>query len=626
MMNRTQRLWAAAAGIACGLLMTFPLHAADPGELFPNVGSYDETVVSPISKPEQSITQKEPPVVEVPIPAQPPAPPEVIEKPPEPTPQPANDSTVKEPGEPNEPARPPRRKPTRITRKPNSTQPTTAPPPPPLVELTPDAAGNLTPMLAPEEQRLFTTDYAEPITKALAGSVVDRKKTADLLESAADGLTSPSMKRYVLLHAFALYIRASTPLAERVQKAEVLLPMLSEHTLPVVQARADALNDLMVTASSNPNERFMDLYIEAHAMLAKLQVQAGYPKDAQDSLHKARDVALRFMRKPQARIDQINEAAAWCDRATAAAALWPKYQATLKTSPNDPVTNTQVATLHLSLYGNLAQAAVFAARSDRKDLKAFAEVIKANPPQALSNDPTKHAEQVLAISAALVDVAKATPVSQTFDRYSIACYAGDHVEQLIADGVVPSEKALQSRALLASAKDVVDRTRLKRGDDLPKWLGGSGSTTNPAAKPIAGRTIANFADVFHGMPKDLAPTTVGWSRKQLDDVNEWMQKNVVGQTFSGNVFFKQVRPAVETPEGKMYVPIVFGVRDIQVNDNFVVVFNIENDVPPKLAGAARNRIYWAPATVKGTISDAQVRNQFGDSRRAELTIVITTKE
>src|SRR4051812_32256259 len=71
-----QRQWARLAAMACGLALTLTARAGDPGELFPNAGSYDENVASPISKPEKP-TPQNPPIVDppAPTPPTPPAPP-----------------------------------------------------------------------------------------------------------------------------------------------------------------------------------------------------------------------------------------------------------------------------------------------------------------------------------------------------------------------------------------------------------------------------------------------------------------------------------------------------------------------------------------------------------------------
>ncbi|MCL2645741.1 MAG: hypothetical protein FWD61_01905 [Phycisphaerales bacterium] len=458
------------------------------------------------------------------------------------------------------------------------------------------------PMLSPEDGKAFDEGYADAITKSLAGTPDLRKKTAELLESSAASVTSAELKRYLMLNAFALSIRSSISAKEREAKALALLPLLTERTLPVMQARADALNDLQDRAASSPSNTFYDLYLTSHVRLTKARVQTGYPKEALDSLKKARDAARSYTKKPQVRTDELNEAAAWCDRANQATTLAPKYQEMLKANPTDSVANAMMATLHLSLYGNLEKAAIFAANSDRPDMKQLTAALKSNPPRTLSKDPARHAEQVLLIGQALIEVAKATSSSQMFDRYSIACFAGDRVAQVLDDGAMPQAKILEAKMLLASAKEIIDKSAIKRGEDLPKWLGG-GDNGVPAA---ASKTITCLADVFRDLPKELQPTTIGWTPGQFQQINDWFAKNLVKQSFNASVYADRLDSPRDGPDGKAYVPFICRFKYTQLANSLFVLTYIEVQASPAMAARAIKLNHEAMIRMSGTITSVDL--------------------
>jgi DNA-directed RNA polymerase subunit K/omega len=262
-----------------------------------------------------------------------------------------------------------------------------------------------------------------------------------------------------------------------------------------------------------------------------------------------------------------------------------------------------MATLHLSLYGNLEHAAPFAAKSDRKDLKALADAVKANPPRNLSDDPAKHALQVLAIAEALVDVAKATNPAQLFDRYSIACYAGDHVAQMLADSAVPEERIPEAKAVLQAAREIVDKTNLRRGDDLPRWLDGASPTAS--GKPAASKPIATLADVLQLIPRDLMPPDMAWDGALVAALNDWLSKNLVGQTFDGTALFDRVDSPADSG-GKVYVPVLFGLRNPEVKDTTTIRMTIENRMTVSLAARAKKLRYEQETPIKGTITGITV--------------------
>jgi hypothetical protein len=405
---------------AAAILSAVPLaaRADDVGELFPNVTPYDETVSNPITKPQ-----------------------------------------LKDAAKPRAPAIGPRHV-DRQTPAPAST-------PDSPFALRPYAATIMHPLVGPDDEKAFSSSYAAAIAKAMAGSTDDRRTTAAAIEAAAETCRNPDLKRYMLLNALGLYIRAGAPLAEREKKAQLVLPLLTERSIPVLQARADALDDLLAAISVSPDQDLVDLSVDAHAALARLQVQAGFPQAATKSLKKARDALVDLRKKSPERLEQLNEAAAWCERANAASILSPRLQATLKSTPGDPLANTTLATLHLALYGNLQQAATFAAKSNRKDLIDFAELFRGNPSastQASSDEPA----HFVALIGALVEIAKATSNSQPFDRYAIAIYAGDHLAQAMDQ--LPEELRSRARVLLASARDIVEKTGIRRGTEVPQWL------------------------------------------------------------------------------------------------------------------------------------------------------------
>lgn len=442
---------------ACSLALAVATHrlAADPGELFPSVAPYDETVNRPIARPEQALKPHRPvePITTPPIE-------------PKPNPQVAP----------------------KVEPKPDTTS---------VPRVTPRSASanrdlrfhpfseDLTkPFLDDADEQTFDKQYADAIGKALAGGLEERRKMVDTLTAGALATPSNNLQRYLLLHALGMSIRAVAPVADRAERASKLLPFLTDRNLAIAQARVDCLTDLMLSVSSNPSDRFYNLYAEAYAALAKLQVQAGFPRDAQETLKKARDAAKMSHEPSPSRADQLAEATAWVDRAAMAAGLWPRWQATLKTNPAAPFINTQCALLHLALYGQLESAASFAAKSDREELQHFAAAYKACAVSAPAQEDGALADRTLTVCETLFDIARNVAV-HPFDKYSLAFLAGDKAQMLVVSGLLAPEKAKSAQRLAGEARDFIERGTLHPGDP-PKWLGTPGPATGGTGGAGAG--------------------------------------------------------------------------------------------------------------------------------------------
>jgi len=431
---------------------------ADPGELFPNVKPYDETVDSPVTKQEKVITKVRP--VE-------PEPAKTVVKP-EPVPQETPKATVKVPEN---------------VIVPEKTIPSETPARRSIVSWAPYGETLKKPFLNAAEQASFDKSFADIIAKALAGSVDDKRKAAaDLATAANDADITPGLKRYVLLHAVGLSIRGGAKLEDRSAKAHAVLPMLQEPTLAVAQARADCLTELLTSAPDEATDKLMDMVIESRAQLAKFQVQAGFYHDAEETIHKAHEAVRSGKGKSPARLDQMAEAEAWLNRATMAASRAAQWQQNLKTNPNDPVTNTYMTILHLSLYGNLQHAAMFANRSDKIEIQKLAAVLAQYPTEVSGSAITDHAKNIeatLAIAGALLEVAKNTPVA--FDSFSVAMLAIERLEQAQEIGEITPEQKDQAKTMCAAAAAVADKTKLKsawtkQGSGNSEIAGAGGST------------------------------------------------------------------------------------------------------------------------------------------------------
>jgi hypothetical protein len=415
--------------------------SADPGELFPDVPAYDEKVSAPVSRPEavfkRPVATPESKPVEI-TPRTPDAP--VV------SPTPVED-------------RSPVSKPVETPRTSGET---------PAWMLQPYSVGLLDPFLDPDDQETFDKKYANTIAKALNDTLETRRKaSAEIASAAKTGNYSSKLKRYLLLHALALSIRGTSAVDDRAKLANAVLPMLEDRTLAVTQARADCLNDLLLGTLATPSERLLDMNADALTMLAILQVQGGFPQEAAKSLKKAREAALRCREASARRSHELAEASAWVDRSTTASAIWPRLHETLTHKPEDPFANTQCAIFHIVLYGHLENAARFASKSDKPEIKLLSEKINQ---MTASDDARTDPAKIFEVCLALGEVAKKA-ASHNFDKFSIALFTGDQTFALMEGKVLTAEQTAAAKTLLASMKDLIDKGTIKPGYP-PEWLGG----------------------------------------------------------------------------------------------------------------------------------------------------------
>ena len=402
-------MWAvvAAAGTALG---------SDPGELFPDVKSYDDQVQAPISKPQRVIEKR--PVVQP-------------EKQPEVTPE-----VVKTPVAGSQPA---------------------VEAPVMAVVKTPRWSGYrerlLTPLMSASSHGKYEREYAPRIAAAIKSK--PSMDTVDRFwkDAQAEGLPG-DLKRMLMLNGLGLSIRAESKLDDRVAKARAVLPLLQEETLAVAQARADAVTELAYGALANASDDLLAMVIESQCKLARMQVQGGFADDAVVSLKSARDAFGYLRTKTEPLQSLVAEAASWVNRAADARGPAARWQATLATNPGDTAVNTQLALLNLSLYGDVAKASLFAGKSGYKELQALAAAAQKTNPGSRGQP----AADALVLADALLAIGESGSLGMPFDRYSIATL----VEGELADlGSLPEDQATRLHALQARAATIVSKSGLK---------------------------------------------------------------------------------------------------------------------------------------------------------------------
>ncbi len=580
------------ARFALGLAITLAAgtevaHAGDPGELFPNVKPYDETVVAPISRPDRVIRPVTPKV-------EPKQEPKEEEETPEETPP----SIPVEPPEPKVPSVKPRRP---STEKPPiaMTQPTAAPKVDKDLRFHPYFEAINKPLMDAVDQEVFEKEYADKITRALAGRVEDRRKLSKELAEAAAGTKSEKLKRFLMLHAVGMSIRGGAPLEERAARANAVLPLLNERTLAVTQAKADCLNDLILSASTSPTDLMLDITADAFATLARMQVQAGFPKDAEESLKKARESFNKCREKAPGRAEQVAEAGAWATRSVMASGMWPKWQQMLRTNAEDAFANNQCALLHLALYANVEQAGIFAARSDRKDLQKLAGVIKETyASEATRKDPL----QVYALSLAIAEVSR-TSAAHPFDKFSLAMLAGNKIELLMDSGKLPADKMSEARKQLEALREQVEKGSIKPGEP-GKWLGGNGPVdVKVKIDEAKAKTVVTLGDLLKECPKELWPKRPDGERMVYDTkaMNEWLTKNATGRKIAMEARASNMGEVVVRADGSKYIPVEFRLPNKMEIAGSVVQVGIESRLPPAVAERAGYLQYGEAAKIGGTV-------------------------
>lgn len=425
--------------VAAVASMGYLAHAGDPGDLFPEV-SYDSRVSTPVNQPDRAVARTTP------------------------------RSTPREA---------PRRETPRETkpvREVNEARTTTVKPEPPEVVKTastapavkaavltwspgaqpwaPYSEALFKPFLTPAEQAQFDQEFAPEIAKALAGTFEDRKRVMQTLTDAAEARGS-ELKRYVLLHVVGLAIKNNAPLPERSTRAMKVLPLLSDSTLAVFQAKADCLANLARSAPEHATDKLWSMLAEADAGLARLQVQTAFPKEAAESVRKARDAFGRLRAKAACKSELISEAQAWADYAAAAASDLPDLRETLRREAADTAANRRLAMYFLVLYADLRETQIYAAQADREDLKKLAAVLAEVKFPAISGDPKEMVAAALKIARGVLEVAKAS--TQQIERYALASFVLDRLEQIrraaSEQGELPAWARVRSEALSLKEKN-----------------------------------------------------------------------------------------------------------------------------------------------------------------------------
>ena len=396
---------------------------ADDGELFPNVKNYDEQVASPVSKPEKAVEVVKPAVKEP------------VERPKH------NGKGPKEPPTDKEP-----KVPVPVAKIPE-------------VRWEAYRVHLLSPLMSPESQSRFDSEFAPKVQAVLKEKGKGGKEAADSLwkDAEAAGIAA-DLKRGLWLHALGLAIRGQTELDDRAAKAKAVLPLLTEETLPVAQARADAVTELAFGAPSRASDALLAIVVESQCKLARLQVQGGFPDQAAGSMKMARDAYVLMNTKTDSAKDAMTEAGAWVDRATAARGQSSHWQETLAAKPTDAMVNTQLAVLTLSLYGDVEKAAAYAGKSDRKELLAFGAAVE--KVKSASGDRAPSTAEMLTVAGALLDVADGGAV-QPFDRYSIAMLVAGKLTELSAAGDVKPDQATTIKTMQSRDAALATRSGIK---------------------------------------------------------------------------------------------------------------------------------------------------------------------
>ena len=407
-----------------------PLYAGDPGDLFPNV-SYEQAMqnaTTGTAKPPAHRTHKPPPTASATAPAPPATAPAAIppvSAPPVPTP----------PASPSKPSAPSAHE--------LENAPTEAPP-----FWSPYSARLLAPLLTADEKTQFDATFGDLLTHARSDE--QRVAAAETLAAAADPAQplTPALRRYVLMQALTLAVHGRASVATREHLASQFLPLVQlDHTLPATDAKATALSTLANsgTAKAPATPKLLYMTAQAYSDLALAQIQAGYPAQAQESLVHAQSWLEKLKPPEQPSYVQLTAVEYYLVHAQQARVLAPKLKQTLTDTPNDPAANTQLATLHLSLFGDVAGAADCAAKSDKPQLKGLAKFVAALPGGLDAVDPAT--PQGLATSLDLCRglLNTAAVCADSFDRYAIALYVKDQCDELTGkySPDTPSRNTLQ---------------------------------------------------------------------------------------------------------------------------------------------------------------------------------------
>ncbi len=417
-MNRQWGMAVVMAVLAVGGMQEINARAGDPGDLFPSV-PYDQALEAP-SRPTRPAagSSGSSTVQPTPVPVQPPV-------------VPASGSAGGSPDSSSEP-------------KPG-TAPKAAVPPGHAAKgstarytapfWSPYSAKLLVPLLSPEEKTKFNADYKDILANANA-STDARVAAADALAAAAapGKVMDASLRRYMLQQALTLAVKGRAPVATRESLAGQFLPLVeSDHTLPATQAKATALETLAMSGTlDNPaSPKLLDFTAQAYGDLALSQIEAGYPVQAQASLRKA-ETWLAKMAPPDAnRVAQFSSVQYWLNRAQVAKVLAPTLKLTLRQTPDDPAANTQLATLHLSLFADVSNAAACAGKSDKAQFKALAKFVGGLEGGVEAVDPATPQGLGVSLDLCRTLLSVAPACADSFDRFAIATYVKSQADELV---------------------------------------------------------------------------------------------------------------------------------------------------------------------------------------------------
>jgi hypothetical protein len=284
--------------------------------------------------------------------------------------------------------------------------------------------------LTDKEQAEFDKEYAEPIKKAIAANNEDRAIAITALTEAVAG-RKDNLQRYVLLNVVGLSIKNNEPLEERAKRAMTVLPTLTEQTLEVVDARADCLWNLGMSAPAKANDTLWGMLVESQAMLAKLQIQSGFHKEAVESLQKARSIQARMRDKLAFKSEMLVEASQWVDYSYLLASKLPQIRAVLAANSEDAEANTSIAIAYLILHGDLQSAQTYGSRSSYDSMNLLAVVLDETRFPNISADPAHIVGDSVKIGSAVLEVAKELPGQ--LGKHSLAKMVVDRLDMLKAE-------------------------------------------------------------------------------------------------------------------------------------------------------------------------------------------------
>jgi hypothetical protein len=429
------------AKVVLSAALTTPLvgYAGDAGELFPDVPAYRDNVASPVTHQEESLKKPAVPVVPQPTTVAPQPPPVIPPLEPVSPTEPAHNAPKSVPVAPA-PKHAPAPKPARVI--------------PHTPIWTPYSKTVFLPLLTAEDRVVFDRDYAPQVGTALRGTPEERRAASDELFGKAEaGTDSPTLRRCLYLHALGLAIRGASPLEDREKKARAVLPLLTERTLAVAQARADCLENLTQSGLNNASQALFIMVAHSYATLAELQAQAGYPKEATASLARSRKWLLSARDRNPLLAAQLAATTDWVNRANLVDGMLPGLKQKLEADPKDDMANTQLALIQLGLYGNLSGALNFAGDSSKPELQKLKQLTKGLPLDTLTCQSPEDAQASLPIIAALGDVARSVTGP---DRFLIANFANHRLDAI--SSVISKTDLVHFNLMLRKISDKITET------------------------------------------------------------------------------------------------------------------------------------------------------------------------